>query len=99
MRVNRGPKVHCKMCDKDFSRIDWLKNKDCDNPNCSCPEVKRAMRAANDAIKKAQDTSRNEISINEYEIPDNYDEDLGRNQLMVDCLPVMVINITPSKRK
>jgi predicted HAD superfamily Cof-like phosphohydrolase len=47
--------VHCKKCGKDFNRIDWLTNKECDMPEaCSCPEVKKAMQQANQAINKAR---------------------------------------------
>lgn len=47
--------VTCRMCQKKFERLEWLQNKECDSPEvCSCPEVQRAMRAANDTINKAK---------------------------------------------
>ena len=50
--------VHCKVCDKKFQRLEWLKNKDCDMPEkCGCPEVKKAMQKANQVIEKAKTTT------------------------------------------
>jgi len=97
MSKRSSPNIHCKWCDTTFTRLDWMTKKICDNPNCNCPEVKKAMRAATTAINKAMDSSKNEITVKEYVIPDNYDEALGEHQLMIECPPVMVIDIKPNK--
>jgi len=91
-------RIHCKHCNKNFQRLEWMKNKVCDNPNCNCPEVKASMKAANDAIEKAMKSTL--ISIHEKETPSDFDPNAGEGeQLMLSCPSVMVINITPQKRK
>src|SRR5260370_11596386 len=92
--LSNNARVTCKQCKKSFKRITWLENRVCENPNCSCPEVKRSMKAANEAISKAQ-TSSKSTDIKKYEtpLPDDYDTLLGENQYYVDCPPVQVINI------
>lgn len=96
---NGGSKamIHCKPCDKHFTRLDWMKNKVCDNPECNCPEIKKSMQAAAAAISKAQQTSRNTIKIVTTSIPTQRDESV--QQYYIDVPPVTVIDVTVVKPK
>src|ERR1700677_2019734 len=51
-------RIKCKECQMWFMRVDWMANKDCDNPNCRCPEVQKLRQAANDVIEKASESSK-----------------------------------------
>jgi len=89
--------IHCKKCDKHFKRLEWMTNKVCDNPNCNCPEVKKAMTAANAAIEKAKQTSQNVIKTLVVSMPTARDE--TKDQLDIIIPPVTVIDVIVPKRK
>ena len=88
--------VHCKKCSKDFTRLDWMTNKVCDNPDCNCPEVKKAMQAAEAAINKAKQTSRTFIKITTTTMPTQRDE--TKDQMYIQVPPVTVIDVTLPKK-
>src|SRR5579864_2577886 len=46
-------RIKCRECSKHFKRLEWMQNKECENPNCRCPEVQKLRDAANEAIDKA----------------------------------------------
>ena len=98
-KVNPGPNITCKQCSKVFSRLDWLTNKVCDNPDCNCPEVKKSMQAANDAINKAKSSSRlNAIKVTTETIPTG--RIVTEDQLVINVPPITTIEITvPRKGK
>ena len=92
--------VHCKACGKDFDRLDWLKNKECDMPEvCHCPEVQKAMQKANQVIDKARTaTVLMEKSIKP--IPSQRDENEHQLYLQnVEPLVVIEIKRPNGKRK
>jgi hypothetical protein len=101
--VTMSPKViniHCKRCDKDFTRLEWMQNKVCDNPECNCPEIRKTMQQATDVINKAKESSRvNHIKTTTTTIPTGYIDDVNVDQLEIDVPPITVIEITPPKRK
>lgn len=91
--------VHCKMCDRDFDRLEWLTNKECDKPElCHCPEVQKAMKKANQAINKAKNnTGAWNVEKRVTSIPTQRKEDV--DQLFISKIePLMVIEITKKKR-
>jgi hypothetical protein len=75
-----------------------MTNKECDNPNCRCPEVKKSMQAANDVIEKASESSKaNIINIKRGSItPTGYVADVS--QYMIDVPDVMVIDVIVPKQ-
>lgn len=91
-------RIKCRECSKHFKRLEWMQNKECENPNCRCPEVQKLRDAANDAISKASDSSRfNVINIKRSTIdPTGYDEKTA--QYMVDVPDVMVIDMIVPKQ-
>lgn len=91
-------RIKCRECSKHFKRLEWMQNKECENPNCRCPEVQKLRDAANDAINKASDSSRfNVINIKRATIdPTGYDEKV--DQYMVDVPDVMVIDMIVPKQ-
>jgi hypothetical protein len=91
-------RIKCKDCQTWFMRVDWMTNKECDNPNCRCPEVKKSMQAANDVIEKASESSKaNIINIKRGSItPTGYVADIP--QYMCDVPDVMVIDMIVPKQ-
>lgn len=92
-------RVKCRECKVWFPRLDWMTNKECNNPNCSCPEVKKLRNAANDVINKAKESSRittNIINVKRGTIPTGYEEETP--QYMVDVPDVMVIDVIVPKQ-
>lgn len=91
-------RIKCKECQIWFSRVDWMTNKVCENPNCGCPEVKKLRQAANDVISKAQETGRtNVINVKRATIsPTGYEETTP--QYMIDVPDVMVIDVIVPKQ-
>ena len=91
-------RIKCRECSRRFERLKWMANKECDNPNCRCPEVKKVRDAANEAITKASDSSRvNIINVKRAAVtPTGYDE--GTPQYMCDVPDVMVIDVIVPKQ-
>jgi hypothetical protein len=91
-------RIKCRECSKHFKRLEWMQNKECENPNCRCPEVQKLRDAANEAIDKAKDTSRvNIINIKRAAVaPTGYDAET--KQYMVDVPDVMVIDMIVPKQ-
>ena len=91
-------RLQCKECDVWFPRLAWMKNTNCDNPNCKCPEVKKLRDQANQVINKAMESSRvNVVNINRSFIdPTGYEEQTP--QYMVDTPDVMVIDVIVPKQ-
>lgn len=91
-------RIRCKECEQWFMRLDWMANKNCDNPNCRCPEVQRVRQAANEVINKASESSKvNIINIKRGPItPTGYTVDVP--QYMVDVPDVMVIDMIVPKQ-
>jgi hypothetical protein len=90
--------ITCKRCDKTFTRLEWMTNKICDNPNCNCPEVRKTMEQANAVIDKAKQSSRiNSIKVTTETMPTKRNDRV--DQLEIDVPPVTVVEITPVKRK
>lgn len=89
--------IMCKLCDKRFERLEWMKNKDCDNPNCRCPEIQKLKQITNQVIDKASRSSSaaNIQSIKRNTLPTGYEEKV--NQYMVDVPDVMVVDIIVPK--
>jgi hypothetical protein len=93
----KAGKVTCKVCRKEFERIEWLNNKDCDRPDvCSCPEVQRAMRIARATIDKATTESKNIIKVDTHPMPTQRNVDM--DQLYMSIQPIQVIEIQPPSR-
>ena len=91
--------VHCKVCGKDFARLEWLKNKECDMPDkCGCPEVKKAMHLTNQAIHKAK-TAPTSVSMTKQvkPIPTQCKENVDQIYL-TNLEPLIVIEIKRVKR-
>jgi hypothetical protein len=93
-------RIKCKECQMWFMRVDWMANKNCDNPNCRCPEVNKVRQAANQAIQKASESSKiNVVNIKRGPVlPTGYNE--KTNQYMRDVADVMTIEmIVPKNRR
>lgn len=91
-------RIKCKECQTWFMRVDWMSNKECDNPNCRCPEVQKLKQAANDVIEKASESSKvNIINIKRGPItPTGYIAE--NSQYMMDIPDVMVIDMIVPKQ-
>lgn len=51
----KAGRITCRECKRVFDdRLEWMTNKVCENPNCRCPEVQRAMNMTTNAIEKAK---------------------------------------------
>jgi hypothetical protein len=96
--MNSVAKVQCKECKVWWPRLDWMQNKECDNPNCRCPEVMKLRQLTQDVIEKAQESSKqNHIIAKQSDIfPTGYDE--TKDQYMIDVPPVMVIDVIVPKQ-
>lgn len=97
-------KITCKICKTRFDRLDWMTKKDCENPNCRCPEVVKLRQTTNDVINKAKESSGNQQRITRTTVPTGYDADT--KQYMMDVPDVLVVDIlvpyrnqNPRKRK
>lgn len=89
-------RVKCRECGIWFPRLEWMKNKECDNPNCRCPEVQKLRKAANDVIEKAQTQAGiNVINTSRATIPTGYVKEEQQN--MIDVPDVMVVDIIVPK--
>lgn len=48
-------KIKCKTCLKVFNNnLEYLQNKECDNPNCKCINVREAMRQTEELLEKVR---------------------------------------------
>ena len=91
-------RVKCKGCNVWMPRLDWMTKKECENPNCTCPMVKDAMRKTRQVIETAQGApGKNKIVIETAFVPSNRNEE--RDQYYIDVPPVMVVSITPPNLK
>lgn len=95
--TNETARVKCRECKVWFPRLEWMTNKECNNPNCSCPEVRKLREAANDVINKAKQSSRtNIVNTKRGTVPTGYDEPTP--QYMVDVPDVLVIDVIVPKQ-
>lgn len=93
-----NPNVRCKQCDKQFTRLEWMTNKTCENPNCNCPEVKKAINEATNVIEKVMRST--QIEVSENTVPDGWDDTApDGTQLQVSCPLVQVTDVTPIRRQ
>jgi len=90
-------RIKCRECDVWFQRLEWMRNKECDNPNCRCPEVAKVRATAIKAIEKAKESSKtNIINIKRNPIsPTGYDAETA--QYMCDVPDVMVVDVIVPK--
>ncbi len=98
MVVNKN--ILCKLCDKRFDRLEWMKNKECDNPNCRCPEVQKLKKVTQQVINKASESSEaavngNVQAMHRGTVPTGYKADTP--QYMVDVPDVLVVDIIVPK--
>lgn len=48
-------KIKCKKCPKVFNNhLEYLQNKECENPDCQCINVKEAMRQTEELLEKVR---------------------------------------------
>jgi hypothetical protein len=87
-------KITCKPCGIRMDRLDWLRNKTCENPNCSCPEVKKLRQQTQEVIDKARGEV-NVQSVKRNTLPTGYLEEVP--QYMADVPDVMVMDIIVPK--
>jgi len=99
-----NPIILCKPCNRKMTRLEWMKNTACDNPDCRCPEIKKAMKATQVAIKRAQSRGgeevarmANTISTKSTPVPNGRDENI--HQLYIDIPQVITIDISPKRKK
>jgi hypothetical protein len=91
--MGSSARVHCKACKVWMPRLEWMTKKECDNPNCTCPEVKKMVKRAAEVIDKARGSSRNSIQISTSFVPDNNNEVV--DQYFIEVPKVMTMIITP----
>lgn len=98
MTSNSVARVKCRECKVWFPRLEWMTNKECDNPNCTCPEVRKLRQATNDVINKAKESSKiNIVNVKRATIsPTGYEEETP--QYMIDVPDVMVIDVIVPKQ-
>lgn len=90
-------RLQCRACKVWFARLDWMTNKECDNPNCTCPEVRKLRQTTNEVINKAKESSKtNVVNVKRATLPTGYDEETP--QYMVDVPDVMVIDVIVPKQ-
>jgi hypothetical protein len=90
--------VHCKVCGKDFDRMGWLTNKQCEmGEQCRCPEVKKAVTKANEAINKAKHSSTVSFTKSESSstLPTQHKE--GEEQHEMNVHPIVMIEIKKNR--
>lgn len=87
-------KITCKPCGVRMDRLDWLRNKTCENPNCNCPEVKKLRQQTQEVIDKAKGST-NVQSVKRASVPTGYES--GVPQYMIDIPDVMVIDVIVPK--
>lgn len=100
-----NPIILCKPCNRKMTRLNWMSNTACDNPDCRCPEVQKAMKATQVAIKRAQsrvggeEVARlaNVISTKSMPVPNGRDDSI--HQLYIDIPQVITIDISPKRKK
>lgn len=97
MDTEMSPKnIHCKACGRDFSRLGWMTNKECDIPEqCHCPEVKKAMAQANNVINKAKKQAGFKVEHTLISLPTQRDDQIG--QYFIPIEPLVVINVIKQK--
>lgn len=92
-KMTAGKLVFCKKCQ---TRVEWLTKRDCENPECTCPEVQKLRKVTQEVIEKAQQTAAQNVQqIRRNTPPTGYLEDVP--QYMVDVPDVMVIDVIVPK--
>lgn len=89
--------IKCKQCEKKFSRLEWMTNKNCDNPNCSCPEVKKVAAQANTAIQVAKQKAGFNVTKKIIPIPTQCDS--TKDQYFIEVEPLIMYEIHKAKKK
>ena len=88
--------IRCKPCDRTMTRLDWMKNKTCDNPNCRCPEVQKVAAQVTKVIDKAKQQAGYSTAKIVTPIPTQYD---GTGQYYMDVEPLVVYEISRKSKK
>lgn len=90
------PIITCKECNERFSRLEWMTNRTCTNPNCRCPEVAKAREAMNQVIDKAKEVTAQYMQQARREtIPTGYNE--NTDQYMCDVPDVLRVEVIVPK--
>lgn len=97
--MSEAARVKCKGCEVWMPRLDWMTKKECENPNCTCPLVKEAMRKTQQVIEQAQNGGRtiNLIDTQTAFVPS--DKNPREDQYFIDVPKVMTITVTPPRIK
>lgn len=90
--------LRCNQCQEHMPRLEWMTRKECDNPNCKCPEVQKLIKATQDAIQKAQ-KPRTTVEVHRGSVPHGYDADAANGQYVIPMPDVKVITVTPVRKK
>lgn len=98
MPVKNDPQVLCRTCDKRMGRLTWMTQKECDNPNCKCPEVQKLIQATKNVISKAQGYHM-ALEVKRGAVPHGYDANTTQGQYVIPMPDVKLMIVTPTKRK
>jgi hypothetical protein len=91
--------IRCNQCQERFSRLEWMTNKNCDNPNCSCPEVKKVAAQATQAINNAKSRAGFQMAKIVVPLPTQMKADVEQYYIDVEPMVVYEIHKNRSKRK
>lgn len=92
------PRITCKQCKTVMTRLEWMTNKSCEQPDCKCPEVQKLVQATQQVINKAAGRQPAAFSyVHRGAVPHGYKE--GPDLYWLACPDVKVITVTPHIRK
>lgn len=78
-----------------FDRLAYMQMKSCENPECTCPEVAKLRKQAQDVIEKAKGSPINVQAIQRYTVPTGYIA--NETQIEIDVPDVLIVDIIVPK--
>lgn len=98
-----NPLITCRQCDCKMSRMEWLTNTTCPQPNCKCPEVQKLVKATQVAIQNARDgvnvTPAAMSYVHRGPVPHGYKDGIDQYYIKVPDVKVITVTPTPMRKR